>query len=213
MMAKFLSEELKEGMYVRLKNGEIRGPIKRYRDSLSYWSSGDGLSLISWGRAGNYTHWAHMLDIVAIVSTINKEAKMNTLIQNKSYVIVRFKDWSGNAFSKSTKTYTYIAEGTKDELEQFNYAIVDAPSSGYTVVQVEGIENLDLSSYKGEYKHVVATFSDEGYRKQRDSRIRKAAIEKELRQRAAERQKQKEIEELLDGDEEAMKLYEEYKNL
>lgn len=205
-----LSDEIKVGLHVKLRNGQLHGPICMHEQpkGLYYWYAivDDEGHKESWAANGSYTNHPSMMDIVEVLKPMKpKEGKKMSLNSNRSYVIVRFK----NGYQK----YTYVAEGNKEELEQFNYAVVDAPSSGYTIVAVDSVENLDMSSYNGQYKHVVAMFSDVPYRANLNARIRKAAIEKELRQRAAERQKSIELEKLLGDDEEAMKLFEEYKNL
>lgn len=204
-----LSDEIEEGVYVKLRNGETYGPVLVHDDpkGLYHWYvklNESGTKTLSWAKSGQYSMAPSMMDIAAVIKKAKVEKTMS-LSTNRSYVIVRFK----NGYQK----YTYVAEGNKEELEQFNYAVVDAPSSGYTIVAVDSVENLDMSSYNGQYKHVVAMFSDVPYRANLNARIRKAAIEKELRQRAAERQKTIELEKLLGDDEEAMKLFEEYKNL
>jgi len=124
----------------------------------------------------------------------------------RSYVVVRFK-------KTDTKTYTYVADGSVEELAKFTHAVVDSPYGGFTVVEIIKFDTLDESTYNGEYKHVITMFNLDAYNDKLDRLARKAAIEKELRRRVTKRKLEDNFATLLAGDEEAMKLLAEFKKL
>lgn len=123
----------------------------------------------------------------------------------KSYVNVKFASYG--------TTYTYIADGSVDELSSFTHAVVNAPGKGFTVVDIVGVAEIDTSSYTGKYKDVVALFSINAYNEKQEREKRKAGLEKELRARVAKKKLEDNFEVLLNGDEEGMKLLKEYKSL
>ena len=124
----------------------------------------------------------------------------------RSYVHVRFK-------SSDKKTFVYLADGDVEELKQFTHAVVDSPYSALTIVEVVKFGELDESTYNGEYKDVVAMFNLDYYNEKQDRKLRKMALEKELRRRVAARKLEDNFAELLKNDEEGMKLLEEFKKL
>ena len=124
----------------------------------------------------------------------------------RSYIHVRFR-------GSDKKTYTYVADGSPDELSHFTHAVVDSPYGALTVVEVMRVSNLDESTYNGTYKHVVTLFDLSTYNEQVNREERKRALEKELRRRVAQRKLEDNFAVLLNGDEEGMKLLEEYKKL
>jgi hypothetical protein len=112
-----------------------------------------------------------------------------------------------------TRTYTYEAQGAIEELEQYTHAVVMSPSDGLVVVTIVKVDTVDDSTYDGEYKQAVCVFDMNQHDAAVSRASRKAAIEKELRRRIAERSKEENYEKLLGNDENAMKLLEEYKSL
>lgn len=124
----------------------------------------------------------------------------------RSYVKVRFD-------GHTKRTYTYTAKGSVEELKHNTHAVVMSPSSGLVVVVVDDVSRLDESTYDGTYKNVVLMFNLDEYNKELDKQTRKAALEKELRNRVAQRKLEDNFAKLLEGDEDSMKLLEEYKKL
>lgn len=121
------------------------------------------------------------------------------------YVNVKFKN--------STRTYAYLYEGDAVDLQGMTNAVVASPSDGLTVVEIVNHAPLDYSTYDGEYKYLVTVFNLDGYNERVNREVRKRTLEKELRRRVASRKLSENFEKLLEGDEEAKKLIEEYKSL
>lgn len=124
---------------------------------------------------------------------------------SRSYVKVRFN-------KTDKKTYTYVTDGAVEELSQFTHAVVESPY-GTCVVEVVGYDTLDVSTYTGEYKEVVTLFNKNKYNETLERSARKQAIEKELRRRVAKKKLEENFAALLVGDEEGLKLLEEFKSL
>lgn len=124
----------------------------------------------------------------------------------RSYVVVKFN-------KTDRKTYTYVTDGAVEELTQFTHAVVDSPYGSLTIVDVIKFDALDESSYTGEYKDVITLFNLEHYTMKVERRTRKAALEKELRTRVAQRKLEENFAALLADDVEGMKLLAEYKAL
>ena len=124
----------------------------------------------------------------------------------RSYVVVRFK-------KTDAKTYTYVTDGSVEELAKFTHAVVDSPYGALTVVEVIKFDTLDESTYNGTYKEVVTLFNLDAYNRSLENGKRKAAIEKELRRRVAKRKLEDNFATLLADDEEAMKLLAEFKSI
>lgn len=124
----------------------------------------------------------------------------------RSYVNVRFK-------KTDKKAYAYIADGAVEELSSFTHAVVDSPYEALTVVEVVSVTALDESTYDGDYKHVITMFNLDYYNDKVSKATRKSALEKELRRRVAQKKLEDNFAVLLNGDEEGMKLLEEFKSL
>lgn len=123
----------------------------------------------------------------------------------KSYVRVKFKS--------SSKTYSYFARGSVEELTQYSHAVVDSPTDGLVVTEIVGVDSVDESNYEGSYKFVVALFSLKAYDEIVAIETRKRAIEKELRRRMQQKSFIDQFEKLLGDDDDAAKLLQEYKSL
>lgn len=113
----------------------------------------------------------------------------------------------------SLKSYTYIAEGTVEELQKYQYAVVDAPNGGYKLVLIQSVEELDFSTYKGNYKYVVDFVDDTAYKERIERKKRKDALEKEIRRRLEEKRKNMELELLIGDDIELKTMLNELKSL
>jgi hypothetical protein len=124
-----------------------------------------------------------------------------------SYVRVAFAD------AHMGKTYTYIAEGTKEEIEKFTHAVVDSPFSGYTLVKIKSVEPLDFSSYTGSYKFIVCVVDDTEYKARLERDKRRVALEKDIRRRVDQKRKEIELATLIGDDEELKAMFEELKSL
>lgn len=131
----------------------------------------------------------------------------------RSYVKVRFENDHAISYNQYAKTYTYYVEGHYTELQHFNYAVVDSPSTGYTVVCVIEISEVDESNFTGTVKRVVDLFSDSEYKDALKRDERRKAIMKELDKRAKEAAARKNYEQLLADDESAQALLKELKSL
>ena len=125
----------------------------------------------------------------------------------RSYVNVKFRS------DKTGRTYAYVAEGSITDLKDYTHAVVDAPSTGLTVVVIHSITELDESTYDGDYKYVVTLFNTSLYEAIINKQRRKDAIEKELRNRVAKKKLEDNFAKLLEGDEEGMRLLNEYKSI
>lgn len=124
----------------------------------------------------------------------------------RSYVAVKFE--------QGGSLYTYLAEGSVEELDQFSHAVVLSPrNNDYVVTKVAGVTVLDESTYNGTYKYIVAMFDDQPYKDRLAKVARKAALEKELHKRIAEQSVVKQFETLLGDDVQSKALLEEYKSL
>lgn len=127
----------------------------------------------------------------------------------RCYVNVRFK----SDYGTNSKLYVYVAEGSVEDNKDFKQVIVDSPSTGYTLVDIDNVADLDESSYNGSYKYVVQFVDDREYKQRKEKEKRRAAIEKELRRMHEEREKNKKLEELVSDMPEAKALIDELKSL
>lgn len=116
-------------------------------------------------------------------------------------------------FQNSSRIYAYLWEGDLASVVNMTNAVVVSPGTGLTVVEVVEVGDLDMTKYEGEYKYVVTLFNLKDYNERENRKRRKEALEKELRRRVAARKLSDNFEKLLEGDEEAKKLIEEYKAL
>jgi hypothetical protein len=121
----------------------------------------------------------------------------------------------GVSSRRGTKSYVYLYEGEEDDIIKYRdqLAVVDTPSGGYKLVKITKLEALDVSSYTGTVKRIVALVDTQPYNEAKDRDARREVLEKELRRRAEERQKQKSLEELVGDDPEARKLLDEFNKL
>jgi hypothetical protein len=124
----------------------------------------------------------------------------------RTYVRVKFKQ-------TDKQTYTYLADGAVEELADYTHAVVDSPYGGLTVVDVVKFDTLDESSYEGDYKDVITLFDLSKHNNKLAQQARKKALEKELRRRVAQRKLEDNFAALLQGDEEGLKMLEEFKKL
>lgn len=118
-------------------------------------------------------------------------------------------------FQNNTKEYAYLSDDNDIGLDAYAVVVSEygAGPDKLEVVKIQRVEDVDMSTYEGNYKYIVASFSLDEYNKRLDASKRKKAIEKELRRRISERKLVDNFETLLAGDEEAKKLIEEYKGL
>ncbi len=132
--------------------------------------------------------------------------------RSRCYVHVSFKT-NDQTNRYDSKTYVYLAEGTVEENEKYEYAVVVSPYSGLVVVKVNAVTLLDESDYNGKCKYIVQFVDMTDHDERLAAEKRRAAILKELERIASERSEEERLAKLLAGDANAEKLLAELRTL